>query len=296
VSQWARCIATALRFLKHEFLVHGDIKPENILVYADQTIKLADFGHCAILDNEYVVATSGTRRYSAPEVLLKSILSHSSDIWSLGCVIYEMLTRKPLISPSGPSSKEDNKKLRTVKSIQVWRRTCGDENIDQTEPLARLKSLPIAFLLEGRCASLILSMLRYHGSARPTIEDVLEDEWLASRGHHINMNICCNGIEVHTLALAMNHIDSYIQGRSLRVPESIARKTASIYARTSMDTEIEIEAALAIAARMFRVEIADYHPLNNSSLVEKTISKLLIANQYRIHKYSMSELYIKLGK
>lgn len=290
---WMRSIVSALLFLKCELIVHGDIKPANILVYKDLTVKLTDFGCCAILENEYVVTTSGTTKYSSPETLLKSILSHAGDIWSLGCVVYEMLARQPLI-PSCSAKHDASKRFRTAKSIQAWRRTCGD-NIGRMEDLGALTALPISFCLDGEAAELINSMLCYRAGDRVTIEELACHEWLGVHRLDRTPTVCCNMLDMRTLSLAMNHVESYLVHRSLVVPESVTMKTASIYARTKMEEEIEIEAALVIALRMFRTVIKDYHPISSMRLLNKRVLNILVSNGYRIHKHSMSELYIKLG-
>lgn len=291
---WTRCIASALSFLKDELIVHGDIKPANILVYSDLSVKLADFGCCAMLENEYIVATSGTTRYSSPETIMKSILSYSSDIWSLGCVIYEMLTRTALL----PSCKkgDSKQKYRIVKSIQAWRRTCGDTDIDKTEDLGALRALPLEFYLDGSAGELVNSMLRYHSSKRITLEEVLDSNWLGVGSCQHNANICCSMLNTNVLVLAINHIESYIAFKSLVVPDFILRKASNIYSRTTMKEEVEIEASLVIAQRMFRSNIKDYHPTSGSRILEKKIVEIMETNRYRTHKYSMNELFVKLGK
>jgi len=74
-------------------ILHRDLKPANVLVGADGTSKLTDFG-LAQLASEPAVPDEGpvgTPRYMAPEVLLGGSASVSSDLWSLGIVAFEML-------------------------------------------------------------------------------------------------------------------------------------------------------------------------------------------------------------
>jgi serine/threonine protein kinase len=76
-------------------LVHGDIKPENILVVADFdtiTFKLIDFGN--VTDLFSVISRTGTASYLAPERFQGAAISERTEIFSLGVTLFEALTRK----------------------------------------------------------------------------------------------------------------------------------------------------------------------------------------------------------
>ncbi|KAK9356286.1 kinase-like domain-containing protein [Lipomyces doorenjongii] len=78
-------------------ILHRDIKPENVFLDADNAVKLGDFGLSKMLDPEHSLATTyvGTPYYMSPEVLLDQPYTPQSDIWSLGCVIYELCALQP---------------------------------------------------------------------------------------------------------------------------------------------------------------------------------------------------------
>jgi serine/threonine protein kinase len=106
-------ICDALQYAHQRGIVHRDIKPENILLDRDQKIKIADFGIARIVGgtpSEPLTAENqviGTPNYMAPEqVEQPSKVDHRADIYSLGVVIYEMLTGElPLGRFSAPSAK-----------------------------------------------------------------------------------------------------------------------------------------------------------------------------------------------
>ena len=109
VLQITRQIASALAYAHEQGVVHRDIKPENILLGADQAV-LADFGIARALSAagaERLTETGlalGTPSYMSPEQAAgERHLDSRSDIYSLGCVVYEMLAGEPPFT--GPTAQ-----------------------------------------------------------------------------------------------------------------------------------------------------------------------------------------------
>lgn len=95
----ARQVAEGLREAHGKGIVHGDIKPANVMLTPKGEVKITDFGLAEILDSAQAAeheTTSGTIAYMSPEQLRGEEVDARSDIWSLGVVCYEMLTgRRP---------------------------------------------------------------------------------------------------------------------------------------------------------------------------------------------------------
>jgi tRNA A-37 threonylcarbamoyl transferase component Bud32 len=78
-------------------ILHSDIKPANIMIAADGTVKIIDLGIARFIRSEIIKTTNngvalGAIHYMAPEVILGDKVDGRSDLYSLGCVAYEMLT------------------------------------------------------------------------------------------------------------------------------------------------------------------------------------------------------------
>ena len=78
-------------------ILHRDLKPANILLDQDQNIKMGDFGLAKELSSQSKLAKTnvGTPFYMAPEIINEKAYDEKSDIWSLGCLIYELAALKP---------------------------------------------------------------------------------------------------------------------------------------------------------------------------------------------------------
>lgn len=73
-------------------VVHADLKPENIMVTPNGVVKLIDFGSASVLSGPHraMQADGHTTEYRAPEVICESPVTTGADIWSVGCIIYQI--------------------------------------------------------------------------------------------------------------------------------------------------------------------------------------------------------------
>ena len=102
-------ILTALEYSHHSGIVHRDIKPANIMITDHGDVKVMDFGIARALADLGATLTStwnvvGTAQYLSPEQALGEVADLRSDIYSTGCLLYEVLTGKPPFSGETPVS------------------------------------------------------------------------------------------------------------------------------------------------------------------------------------------------
>ncbi|KAI1321048.1 pkb-activating kinase-like protein [Mortierella claussenii] len=95
-------ILTAVEYVHNQGVIHRDLKPENILLDHRMYIKLTDFGTAKMLEPSEDGAESdransfvGTAEYVSPELLTEKAACKSSDLWALGCIIYQLLAGRP---------------------------------------------------------------------------------------------------------------------------------------------------------------------------------------------------------
>src|SRR5687768_9110951 len=104
-------VAAALAHIHGHGLVHLDVKPQNLLVTPEGVVKLIDFGltQPAGASQELIGGTTfGTAAYLAPEQAAGETVEPATDVYALGCVVYEMLTgRPPFLSEAGLEVKHE---------------------------------------------------------------------------------------------------------------------------------------------------------------------------------------------
>ncbi|KAI0784315.1 hypothetical protein C8Q75DRAFT_779630 [Abortiporus biennis] len=137
---------------KRPQILHRDLKPDNVFLDENNTVKLGDFGLSKALPqasfaNTYV----GTPYYMSPELMQEKAYDSKSDIWSLGCVIYELCALKPPFAEA-----------KTHSELSILIRN------------GRIPPLPKGY--SSSLASVIKAMLNLNPAMRPSAAQLLQHE------------------------------------------------------------------------------------------------------------------------
>jgi serine/threonine-protein kinase len=111
-------VAEGLGFAHEHGVVHRDIKPGNIMLVGRGQAKIMDFGIARMRSSDHKTSTGvvlGTPRFMSPEQVAGQPVDHRSDIFSLGIVLYEMLTRQPLFA--GDDAAQIMHKISTAEHV-----------------------------------------------------------------------------------------------------------------------------------------------------------------------------------
>ncbi|KAG2445744.1 hypothetical protein HXX76_000350 [Chlamydomonas incerta] len=155
-------VCNALRHMHERRMMHRDLKPSNIFVTASGDLKLGDLGLSRYFSSRTLQAntTVGTPYYMSPEVVRGQPYDFSSDIWSLGCLLYE------LIALRNPFYKENQSLYVLGKNIQ----NCAYEPLPPSVP--------------DELRTLVTSMLQPQPSSRPSITHVADQVNNYMATHH----------------------------------------------------------------------------------------------------------------
>jgi len=87
-------LALAIKYVHDRRILHRDLKAQNIFLMADGTVKLGDFGIARVLEHTFQVCRTqiGSPFYLSPEICEGRPYNSKTDIWSLGCILYELCT------------------------------------------------------------------------------------------------------------------------------------------------------------------------------------------------------------
>ncbi|KAL2023597.1 hypothetical protein VTK56DRAFT_2205 [Thermocarpiscus australiensis] len=137
-------------------ILHRDLKPENVFLGEDNSVKLGDFGLSKVMQSHDFASTYvGTPFYMSPEICAAEKYTLKSDIWSLGCIIYELCTWEPPFNAKTHYQLVQKIKegkiapLPAVYSAELFAviKDCLRVNPDRRPDTATLLNLPVVRLM-----------------------------------------------------------------------------------------------------------------------------------------------------
>ena len=158
IITWFLELCQVIKYLHQDHhVLHRDLKPQNIFLTIDNHIKLGDFGISKVLNSSRDLASTpiGTIYYMSPESVKGCTYSYSSDIWSLGIILYELcLLKNPLIH------------LKSTKEIILF---IVQGNFEELIKKVREKNY------SKRTCDLIQQILVKDPNKRPTIDKIIQE-------------------------------------------------------------------------------------------------------------------------
>lgn len=180
ILNWFIQIAIALEYIHGRKVIHRDIKTSNIFLTGNGTVKLGDFGISKVLENtcEAAMTVVGTPYYMSPEVCESKPYTFKSDVWALGCVLYELCTLQHAFLA-------DNLLGLVYKIVK-----------------GTYDAIPEEYSEEMR--ELVDTILNKDDSKRPTVQEILLSPFLKSKMEEfINNggNIGTHGLKIKTIKI-----------------------------------------------------------------------------------------------
>ncbi|XP_075993119.1 mitogen-activated protein kinase 3 [Genypterus blacodes] len=181
-------ILRGLKYIHSANVLHRDLKPSNLLINTTCDLKICDFGLARIADPEhdhtgFLTEYVATRWYRAPEIMLNSKgYSKSIDIWSVGCILAEMLSNKPIF-PGKHYLDQLNHILSILGSPSLEDLNC----IINTKARNYLQALPRKFKVpwdelfpkaDAKALDLLGRMLTFNPIKRISVEEALAHPYL----------------------------------------------------------------------------------------------------------------------
>ncbi|CAF1178780.1 unnamed protein product [Adineta steineri] len=187
IVEWFIQICMALQYMHEKNILHRDLKTQNVFLTKNEIVKVGDLGIARVLDsgNDFATTIIGTPYYMSPEIFSQKPYGPKTDIWSLGCCVYEMVTLEHAFNAKDMNSL-------VVKIIR-----------EETPKLSKNYSQPLR--------DIITSLLKKDPDQRPTAKSLLQNAYI--KQHILRLldktkTKCQNHINSNSHSVASPHLSS----------------------------------------------------------------------------------------
>lgn len=270
IRTWCFQITQALYCLHYNRIIHGDLKASNILLFEDNNVKLSDFTLSTYKwDDSKFNYRIGTTTHNSPEVNDSRSWNESTDIWSLGCTIFEITYGYTLFQNQltpveekrynadqnvhSKTRKEFNalSRQRQAYAHNYWNAVISGIQCDDIKGKFFFPPMIPDDFGKNEIDTLIISMLKIDDLKRPTISDVIQHPFF-KKCYRINFKIFstqsypCTSKEVRLINILCDEYE--VNNVNIR------RLTTCLYSRTfgirDMTEDLRRKACLFIASKI----------------------------------------------
>ncbi|KAJ7230704.1 kinase-like domain-containing protein [Mycena pura] len=241
IKSWMAMTFRGLEFCHRNWILHRDLKPNNLLIASDGQLKIADFGLAREFGDPGYKMTCQviTRWYRPPELLFGSrYYSSAVDIWSVGCIFAELMLRTPYLA--GESDMDQLKTIFRALGTPTEQDWPGHTKLPDYVPIGQFPKTPLRDLFTAASAdtlNLLSQCLVYEPRKRIAAKDALSHSYFFAHpypSHPSKLPKCAAQL---TAALPLEELDgNTLSGKTNRLKRKLTSppdetKTRSAVAR-----------------------------------------------------------------
>lgn len=265
-------VLKAVRYAHENLIIHRDLKPDNILIDETGRVKILDFGISKLLDDEenLLLTKTGSKvltpRYAAPEQIKQENITTATDMYSLGVILYRMLTG------TGPIDFEDLTQYQVEQAII---------SVPPQKPSSCVSDPKIQKKLTGDLDAILLKSIRKEPESRYRfVNDLLNDLQNYENGHPVSAQQ--DSFKYRSKKFIRRHKRGFLIAVSILL--LISAMTAFYTWRITQErNQAQLEAEKAEAITTFLIELFEANDPNVSQGDNLTARELLEIGENRIN-------------
>ncbi|KAI5123906.1 hypothetical protein M0805_005722 [Coniferiporia weirii] len=223
--------------IRRQQILHRDLKPENVFLSGSSTVKLGDFGLSkALSQTSFANTYVGTPYYMSPELIQEKSYDTKSDIWSLGCLIYELCASKPPFHEA-----------QTHSELSMLIRN------------GRIPPLPKGY--SHALNQVIKAMLNLNPAMRPSAQQLLQHERIDFARKVSETEKMLGTVKAHKASLLakereLQNLAATIARRESALSTAVSQKDTEILQLTTLVSQTDVRIKEAVAAREEELRVA----------------------------------------